>query len=222
MPSKPRKNGNRPRKAGRNLQRRGQQYNLSTRSSPVYAPPFPTEFSVALRSNTVSTVAASSATRRYNVALLEYVSYDPLNLVQFYTMYEFSKITAIEVHYEISNYGTTPIVCTSAVVPWSQFATVAPTALATVAKAKNKIIGGLVGKVSLRQKFPAEHYLGNVAQSSQYWIDSAQSNSLTPVSVEEPTHLLTIEATPGNNMSYTISATVIFHIQFFQPICNAL
>jgi hypothetical protein len=219
-----RKSGNRRRgrKASRGLQAGGSAYNVVSRSGPAFAPKFPKEFSVSLSKNSLQTITGVSVAERYIIPLVEYLSYDPLNLIQLYTMYEHSKVTAVVLHAEISNFGTTPILVVSSVLPYNQVSTVLPVDLASSAGAKKKLVSGLVGKTVLSMRIPVEKWLGAVLQSSQFWVDSSQSNSLTPISVEEPTLLMMIAPSSGNPMSYMINWTVTFHTQFFNPIVNQI
>jgi hypothetical protein len=184
--------------------------------------PWPQKERRILRANYIKTVSATAVIDRYPIPFLEYLSYDPLNLVQLYTSYQYTRVVMIHLKLKISNYGTAPLVLSTGVLPYNQFATVTPQALASSNGGKFIVVGSLVDSKQLEFRVPASKYVGVGSQLSQYWIDSAQSNSLVPVTVEEPILLFTIEPASGMMKSYVISWTVSFYVEAFEPLVNQL
>jgi hypothetical protein len=184
----------------------------------VFAPKFPKEFSVALRCEEYSTVSTSTI-QRMIVPLFEFLGRNPANLVQMYNMYEFAKITAITFHIDLATSTTTPFLIVGGVLPYSASSTVAPSDLAGQADSKARL-ASVFQKTRISWTLPAEKYLGNVLQSSQFWINKAQSLSSTPVSVEEPTFVLVTQHPTGATMDYIYQTVITYHCQFFEPLVN--
>jgi len=123
---------------------------------------------------------------------------------------------------KISNFGTAPLVLSTGVLPFNQAATITPQALASSNGGKFIVVGSLVDSKQLEFRVPASRYTGVGPQLSQYWIDATQSNSLVPVSVEEPILLFTVAPASGMTKSYVISWTVDFYVEAFEPLVNQL
>jgi hypothetical protein len=138
-----------------------------------------------------------------------------------YQLYTFAKVTAITIHLDLASSTTTPFLVAGGVLPYSGASTVGPSDLAGQADSK-VTLASVFQKTRLRWSLPVEKFLGNVFQSSQFWINKAQSLSTSPVSVDEPTFVWLTQHPTGATMDYIWQMVITYHVQFFDPVISNL
>jgi hypothetical protein len=200
----------------------------SVNSGPVFAPLMPKEFSVALvdrQQIQINGIPAGSVTGYQNVyGLLEFLNKRPLYSNELYLLYKFCRVTAVTYHFEVVNTGLTPIEILFTVCPYVD-AVVPPTQAQIGEKpgVVRHIISpqGGMDRRSLTKTCRAEDWFGNPYFTRDYWVNAAQSVSVTPLDVEEPVGLFCVA-----NLSATViaSATIVskttYHLQFFDLELN--
>jgi hypothetical protein len=211
------KSRKRARKNNKGLQSNGAMYNYKTVSAPVHAPLFPTETSVALKWYDNGFVS-SGVQQRIVLPIVEMLSHKPQKLDQYFQMYTFYKLTAISVKLKLASTSTgNPFLVTGGVLPYAGSTSITSFDLANVANARNDVVA-LGTKTVMSWDLGVERYLGNVFQTSQFWIDEAQSASTSPVSQEEPALCIVIQHPTGKEMQYVFELMVTYHCQFFDPL----
>jgi hypothetical protein len=200
----------------------------TTNAGPVFAPLMPKEFSVALvdrQQISVNAIPAGSTTGYQNIyGLIEFLNKRPLYSTQFYALYKFARLTAVSYHFEVVNTGAVPIEAMFAICPYVDAA--APPVTAQIGEKPGVVrhiisSAGGMDRRTISKTCKAEDWFGNPYFTRDYWVNAAQSVSVTPLDVEEPVGLFCIA-----NLSLTLpaSATIVskttYHIQFFDLEMN--
>jgi hypothetical protein len=217
MPSRSKNQRKNRRPKNKGLLHQSSPYAHKALSAPAHAPQFPTEASVALHyfdTNWVST----GIQQRIIVPLVEMLGLKPQKLDQYFGMYTFYKLTAVAVKMSFcSASGGNPFVVVGGVLPYAGATSVSQFDLANIAGAKCRAVP-MAAETRMNWDLPTEKYLGNVFQTSQFWIDQAQSASTSPVSQEEPVFCLVVQHPSGKEMQYVYDLRVTFHCEFFNPL----
>jgi hypothetical protein len=220
------KRSNKANKGGMQRQKAGHVY--TTNPGPVFAPSMPKEFSVALVDRQViqiNAIPAGSATGYQNIyGLIEFLNKRPLYSTEFYALYKFCRVTAVNYHFEVVNTGAVPIEIMFAICPYVDAA--APVTLAQLGEKPGVVrhiispVGGM-DRRSLTKTCKAEDWFGNPYFTRDYWVNQAQSVAVTPLDVEEPVGVF---ATANLSLTLAASCTIVskttYHIQFFDLELN--
>jgi hypothetical protein len=183
----------------------------------------PLEFSVSLKTTFLNTGTALAAPTQLLFPLVEFYGYNPQYMAQLYTLYRYAKITALSVRHTIINTGTPPVEFAIGVLPATEITGASPRNLSETPGGRFRLIGPVSGtcRSTLTALYPVEKYLGNVDQTSEYWVNSTQAANTVVINVNEPCHAVAINGS-SSPFSYVLDSEITWHCQFFDLRFNQL
>jgi hypothetical protein len=193
-----------------------QGYVLTSSITPKFAPQMPKEFTVALSHRSNSTISAQAAPLYYSFGILEYLSRQPGYLSQFYSIYKYSRVTAVHFDLEVVGLGAGPSEFIMGVIPFSDFGAITIPDLLEKPGSIRKLVSAAGGmdRIRMRKTCVAEEWIGNPYLTKDYWISSTQAASTTPLDTLEPIMALIFNPLTVSTGAFWEMRTT-YHIQFF-------
>jgi hypothetical protein len=203
----------------RGLQSQGLAYNYAVKAGPIRAPPLPKEFSVHLDEFYSRTSNATADLEKITLGMLEYLNRLPMFATEFYTLYKYCRITAVEIQLELSNIGASSIQFVVGHCPYEDVSSMTVSKLSQLPGSTRRTVSakGGMDRATINKFFNVQQLIGNPAYDKTYWVDATQAVSATPIDVKEPVIVLLIDnsTTGTTDFQYDVVGRIRYHIQWF-------
>jgi hypothetical protein len=177
----------------------------------------PLEFSVALRARDVLTVSASAILNSLVFSPIEYLGRTPQYMDELYAIYRYSRVTAITINAIVTNLGTAPVEVAIATMPYNDISSITLEKVIERPGSVRRLVSksGGMDRATLTKTVIAEQAFGNPYLDRDFWIDSSQAASTTPLDSREPVTLVSAQSIDGTGASVIVEVRTTYHVQFF-------
>jgi hypothetical protein len=138
---------------------------------------------------------------------------------EFYTIYKYSRITSIDVEFELTNVGAVSIRWALGHLPYEDVASMTVSKLSQLPGSTRKTVSakGGMDRAIIRKSFNTQQLIGNPAFDKTFWVDVTQAASTTPIDVKTPVIAIAIDNIVGDTTSFAfdIIGKIRYHIQWF-------
>jgi len=152
--------------------------------------------------------------------LVEFLGYRPLYALEFYAMYVYARIIAVDVEIFGVNTGSNPVEIAAGHVAHNDVSGLTMARLKEKPGTTYKMLSpsGGMDRATIRKRFVASELLG-VVPGSKYWVDITQSASPTPIDPKEPVLVMAIDNYQSSSTPYNaqINWKMTYHIEWFDP-----
>ncbi len=186
--------------------------------SPAFAPTMPREFSVALAERSFQQLSAITVPTQFVYSTLEFLGRTPTYLTELYAIYKYARVTAITLEVKIVNLASAPVEAVIAVLPFSEITGFTLEKAVERPGSVRRVVSGAGGidQATLKKTITAESAFGQPYLDRDFWIDSSQATSITPLDSREPAIVAFVQGmATAASVTYNIETRATFHCQFF-------
>jgi len=194
-------------------------FSYTTRVGPVLAPKMPREFSISSNNFVITPYSSVTGVQTQIIGLCEYLDNTPDYVSQLYSLYKYSRVTAVQIHATIVNLtGSTTLETAMGIIPYNENP-VSPSATVSTRAAIYRTTSSMGGqdRSTLSKTYIVDDWIGNLS-ASKYWITSSQAASSTPIDVIEPAIKIVSTSTPATTWSAVLTIRIVYHVQMFDLI----
>jgi hypothetical protein len=158
------------------------------------------------------------------IGLSSFFNQLPLFSDQFYAMYNFCRIRAVDVHLELLNSDNLSYDLVIATVPYSLI----PLTVSQLKEANNSTFKTAapyngINRVVIRRHFATSNILGITTSERELWQNITQARSTSPIDTELPVIFWAASPPVGTPATgVTVSFTYTYHCEFFDLVIPAL
>jgi hypothetical protein len=178
----------------------------------------PTHFPVQLNGLITQNFTTGTTLIR-TFGILEFLGDQPLYINKLYAMYRYSVVTSVSIDAVFTNHQTSgSTFFSSAIMPFSDVASTNAEEIAEMPRAKSTNVAASSGinKGRLKMSANGQRVFGAPYFTRDFWINSAQSVSATPLDSQEPVIVFAVsDFVGGNALSGQIQYRLTFNTVFF-------
>jgi hypothetical protein len=151
--------------------------------------------------------------------ILEYLGDQPLYISKLYAMYRYSVVTSVSIDAQFTNHQTSgSTLFTACVMPASDVPSTNAEEISEMPRSKTELVSASSGinKARIKISANAQEVFGAPYFTRDFWINSAQSVSATPLDTQEPVIVFAVGDYIGANpLSGQIQYRLTYNCVFF-------
>lgn len=197
-----------------------QQQQLALGIGPTRFAPLSNIHCVSLTNTDYFQASSGTSELLQTLGLVEFLGYRPLYALEFYAIYKYARVIAVDVEIFGVNIGSNPVEIAAGNVAYNDVSGLTMDRLKEKPGTTFKMLSPIGGmdRATIRKRFVASELLG-VVPGSKYWVDVTQSASSTPIDAREQVLVLALDNYQSSGTAYSaqINWKLTYHIEWFDP-----